>query len=412
MLPRCLALLLFCAVLPLHGKDPQPITSELTGALRTSGLPAGAGTAVLPLEATIFGALTVEVNIDGTTVQLVLDMGAASTVLSPETARKVGLLSTGKSESVISAAGERVDGQRALAKRISLGNAWTENEPVFVAGMIPGVNGLLGVGTLADWDVRIDPATKKLSLFPMGQAPPLEGETVLPLSCQMLNPQTGTSKRQGFHPMGLTVPLRVGTHELPATPDTGYGGIFVLPSVLMEKLAPEALKDALPGLVSGFSISGKMVSRQAKLPEITFGPDTLRDVATDVIATPPNKTSAGKGLIGLNLLRHYVMTFRFSAGELRLKPLGTVQEITQTSTAGINMNLDYKILSVMPDGPADKAGLRAGDEVLEIEGNPLKTMTPEKFAALKRLPPGTAVKVRYRRGELSPVEASLVLVKK
>jgi predicted aspartyl protease len=263
--------------------------------------------------------------------------------------------------------------------------------------MIPSVDGLLGVATLADWDVRIDPATKKLTLFPAGKAPPLEGETVLPLTHQLFNPVAGTSNQQGFRPMGLRVPVQVGYHELIATPDTGFGGIIVLPNILMEKVAPEAMKNAQTGLVTGFSMSGKAVSRQARLPEITFGPDTLRDVITDVINAPPDPTSAGKGLIGLNLLRHYVMTFRFATGELRLKPLGTVQEITQASTAGINMDPDYKILSVMPDGPADKAGLRAGDEVLEIEGNPLKTMTPEKFAALKRLPPWHS-----RQGELPP----------
>ncbi len=88
-----------------------------------------------------------------------------------------------------------------------------------------------------------------------------------------------------------------------------------------------------------------------------------------------------------------------------------MQEITRTSTAGIYLDPDYKILSVVPDGPADKAGMRAGDELLEIEGHPLKTMKPEKFAAFKRRPPGSVVKVRYRRGEGSPVEAGLIMVK-
>ena len=179
----------------------------------------------------------------------------------------------------------------------------------------------------------------------------------------------------------------------------------------MEKFAPEAMKEARPGLITGVTLSGKAVSRTARLPEFTFGPDTLRGLATEVIDVPPGSMAERHGLICLNLLRHYVMTFRFAAGELRLKPLGTVQEITRTSTAGIHMDPQARILSVEPDGPADKAGLRAGDALLEIEGHPLETMKPEEFAAFKRLPPGSVVKVRYRRGGADPVEAKLVLVK-
>lgn len=227
----------------------------------------------------------------------------------------------------------------------------------------------------------------------------------------MVHPQAGISNRQGYHKMNLAVPVRVGHHELMATPDTGHGTTFQLPSVLMEKVAPEALKNALPGLVTGFSISGKTLSRDAKLPELTFGPDTLHGLSTNVISPPPGSADEDKGIVGLNLLRHYVLTFRFSAGELRLKPLGTVQEITRSSTAGIYMNPDFRIISVVPDGPADKAGLRAGDEMQEIEGLPLKSMTREEFAAFKRMPPGSVVRVSYRRGELSPVETRLVLVK-
>lgn len=365
---------------------------------------------VIPLESTFVGFI-VEVNIDGKPVRLVLDTGASCTVLSPETAVKLGLQATESRVNATSATGGHVESRRVLSHHLSIGDAWTENEPVFIAKMIPGMNGLLGVATLADWDVRIDPATKKLTLFPPGKAPPLEGETVLPLTCQLLNPQASTSNPQGFRSMNLTVPVRVGTHELMAKPDTGHGTIFQLPSVLMEKVAPEALNDAKPGLVTGFTLSGKTVSREAKIPEFTLGADTLRGLETSVVTVPPGSTYEKEGLIGWNLLRHYVMTFRFAAGELRLKSLDTVQEVTQASTAGIYMDADYKILSLVPDGPADKAGLRVGDELLEIEGHPLKTMTQAVFAAFKRQPPGIAVKVRYRRGEVGPVEATLVLAK-
>jgi predicted aspartyl protease len=105
MLPRCLALLLSCAILPLHGKEPPSITPALAGALRTSGMPAAAESVILPFKSTLFGAFTVEVTIDGKPVELVLDMGAASTLLSPETARKLGLQSEGSSEKATSATG-------------------------------------------------------------------------------------------------------------------------------------------------------------------------------------------------------------------------------------------------------------------------------------------------------------------
>jgi C-terminal processing protease CtpA/Prc len=49
--------------------------------------------------------------------------------------------------------------------------------------------------------------------------------------------------------------------------------------------------------------------------------------------------------------------------------------------------------------------------VLEIEGHPLKTMKPEEFAALKRLPPGTTITIRYRRTDAEPEEVKLVLIK-
>lgn len=411
---RYFALLLSCAILPLRGEDQQSTSPALDGALRKSGLPTAAESVTIPLEST-FGGFTVEAHIDGKPVQLVLDTGASCTFLSPEAARKLGLKAKEGRENITfeSVTGGQVARRRALTKRLSLGDAWTENEPVLVseipAGM--GMNGMLGVSTLADWDVRIDPSTKKLTLFPAGKAPPLEGEMTLALTCQLLNPEASTSNPQGFRMMNLKVRVRVGNHELPALPDTGDGGIFHLPSVLMEKFAPEAMKDAAPGLVTGIGLSGKVVSRTAKLPEFTFGPDTLRGLTTEVMDATPGSDAERRGLIGLNLLRHYVMTFRFAAGELRLKPLGTVQEITRTSTAGIKMDMDAKILSVVPDGPADKAGLRAGDELLEIEGHPLKTMKPEEFAAFKRLPPGSIVKVRYRRGESNPVETKLVLVK-
>ncbi len=417
MLSRSFFLLLLCSFVPLFSQGQQAIPPALAGALRKSGLPKETESVTIPLQSTFWGFI-LEARIDGKPSRLILDTGAAGTILTPQAARNLNLPALVRGMNVVDARGEQLATKRTLTKRISLGNAWTENEPVLISELITGVEGagiagVLGVSTLVDWDVRIDPSARELILFPAGKAQNLAGETAIPLTCDLANPAAGTSTPQAYRPINLTVPVRIGKHELAATPDTGDGGgIFQLSSVLVEKFLPEVMTTAQPALVRGITPSGKMATRTVRLPEFTFGPDTLKDLPVDVLNAPPDSRREREGIIGLNLLRHYVMTFRFSAGELRLKPLGTVQEITRASTAGINMDQDNRLLSVVPDGPADKAGLRVGDELLEIEGHALKTMTPEEFAAFKRLPPGSVVKVRYRRGQSDPVDVKLVLEKK
>lgn len=415
MRPPLFLILLAFSVLSLRGEGHSSVSPLLSGALRESGIPEAAEGVIVSLTST-FAGLTAEVHIDSKPVHLVLDIGAARTILSPEMALELGLEAQGDIGGGTSITGGGFEAQRALTGRISLGDAWTENEPVGVAKMPHGIDGVLGVSTLADWDVRIDTATKKLTLFPAGKAPSLKGETALQLTCELVNPEASKSNRMGLRVLNLSVPALMGTHKLAVVPDTGHGGTLLLPSVFMEKFAPEVLREALPALVTGNSISGKVVSRTAKLPEFTFGPDTLRGLSTQVMDATPGTLSERKGFVGLNLLRHYVMTFRFSEGELRLKPTGTIGEITSASTAGIFMTIGEGgriiISDVARGGPGAKAGLRAGDELLEIAGRPLKTMTPEQFAAFKQLPPGSHVKVRYRRGEAKPVETTLVVVKR
>ena len=410
---QTLALLLTLALLPLQGKEQTPESQLLSGALRKSGMPDNKEGVRIPLKST-FAGFVVDVKINGKPVQLILDTGASASLLSQEAAKRVGL-KTDRYDSwvVLDFTGTKVEVQRALTKRISIGKAWTKNEPIFVTKMPKGLyDGLLGISTLADWDIRINPAEKTLTLLPSGQAKPLDDEFVVRLAHELVTPEAIISNPQGFRVMNLLIPVRLGSHVITVKPDTGSGGTLNVPSALMNKFAPEVMKEALPALTQSVALSGNVESRNAKLPEFTLGADTLRELPMDVMDATPRTT----GTIGLNLLRHYVMTFRFSAGELRLKPLGTVQEITRASTAGINLGIDDAgrniVLSVVPEGPGAKAGIRARDELLEIEGVALKTMKPDQFAVFKRLPPGAIVKVLYRRGENKPVEAKLVLIKR
>jgi predicted aspartyl protease len=391
------ALSVSLSVLPLEAQDSNDP--------RKSGLPETKESVTIDLSPT-FAGLTANVEIDGMPVKLVVDTGAPVTTLSPETAKKIGLKVTTSSVRVFSISGERIESHVARTKRINLAGAWTTNEQVMIGKLPQGfADGALGISTLADWDVRIDPAANKLTLFPAGRAPKLARETVLPLTCEQV-------VFKGFE---LSVPVRIGKHVLAAHPDTGFGGTFQLPRVSTDRFAPEVMAEALPALVTAFDLSGKVETRAAKFPDFTFGPDSFRGLPANIVEIPPGRSPDDYVFLGLNILRHYILTYSFSSKELRLKPLGTAQEVTRASTAGLNLGVEGEgkvvVVSVDPDGPGAQVGLRAGDELLEIERHALKTMKPAELSAFKQFAPGTSVKITYRRGNSDPVEVTLVLGK-
>lgn len=66
------------------------------------------------------------------------------------------------------------------------------------------------------------------------------------------------------------------------------------------------------------------------------------------------------------------------------------------------------VLSPQPDSPAKKAGMKPGDEILEIDGQPLKGMKYQESVELMRGEVGKPVVVTIRRhGEKEPLELNI-----
>ncbi len=69
---------------------------------------------------------------------------------------------------------------------------------------------------------------------------------------------------------------------------------------------------------------------------------------------------------------------------------------------GIEVGLDddhFTVIAPMDDTPAQRAGLRTGDRILEIDHQPLQHFTLVDVVEALRGPPGTPVHLRLQRGE-------------
>jgi carboxyl-terminal processing protease len=84
----------------------------------------------------------------------------------------------------------------------------------------------------------------------------------------------------------------------------------------------------------------------------------------------------------------------------RLKRL---REVVSGSYHGVGMSVDRRdgwivVLAPRPGSPAERAGLRAGDRMLQIDGQPTKSWTVEEARNALRGPLGSTVKVIVDRG--------------
>ena len=115
--------------------------------------------------------------------------------------------------------------------------------------------------------------------------------------------------------------------------------------------------------------------------------------------------SAVKGML-LDLDPHSAYLDRESFSHL--------EESTTGNYGGLGLEVDLddgfiKIISPMDDTPADKAGIEAGDLIIQLDEQPVKGMSLGEAIELMRGEPGSSIKLTIaREGELRPLEMTLI----
>ena len=154
-------------------------------------------------------------------------------------------------------------------------------------------------------------------------------------------------------------------------------------------------------------------------PKIRRGERLLREIVSTIMAAypddPEKKKSdpdrlfeeAAKGLVGsLDPYSQYLDREEVKATrEMLSQDYGGIG-----AYVGMRDNV-FTIISPIYGSPADKAGLRALDRILEVDGVKTSEIQPPFTGVIKRLkgPPGTPVKIKYwRRGFSKPVTTTLI----
>tara|TARA_B100001093_G_scaffold167988_1_gene160652 strand:- start:2046 stop:3416 length:1371 start_codon:yes stop_codon:yes gene_type:complete len=90
-----------------------------------------------------------------------------------------------------------------------------------------------------------------------------------------------------------------------------------------------------------------------------------------------------------------------------------MQETTTGEFGGLGIEVGrengyIKVISPIDDTPADRAGIQAGDLIIQINNKPLRDLLPEEAANMMRGEPGTEVTVTIAREGMEPFEVTVV----
>jgi hypothetical protein len=252
---------------------------------------------------------------------------------------------------------------------------------------VPGFAGLIGHQLFERYVVRIDYAGETLSLIqPAAYAP--SGGVVVPFTL------AGDTPLVEGDVDGMKGRFTIDTGDRGALSLTAP---FVKAHALIERYAPRTEG------VSGWGIGGPVRAYIVRPKQLRIGSIVITGPVTRLTEARHGFFTSDSiaGNIGNGILERYVVTFDFTRRRMVLEPNPGVAESFVYDRSGTwlvqNGPLDT-VFDVVAGGPADAAGLVAGDAIERIDGRAVDELTLGAVREILRGPPGTRVVLRVKRG--------------
>jgi predicted aspartyl protease len=298
-----------------------------------------------------------------------VDTGCSVTLVSPELAAAVGAIVPAADQGPAygrNGFGDLAGIQRVQLESIDLGGAHFSG---VTAGVAPGfgklaavvgerVDGTLGFPLFADLFVALDFPKHRILLSTNWPAdlPPVRAE--LPVDEQSNVP---------------FVQVRVQGRTVPVLIDTGSNGDMSLPATLGRAMRWE--DEPRPGAL--VAVVGEVGREQIGRLAGNLRLDQVRQ------PEPTASVSSGPASIGLRLLENFCVVFHESENRMWL-----CSADDEPGRAPIEYSIGlsllpspggWRVAGIIPGSPAERAHLRAGALITEIEGHPAQTWTRDQI---------------------------------
>ena len=336
--------------------------------------------------------ILLDASVNGRQTTAMLDSGAGLTTLDATFARALGLVGVGAGN---------VAGMGGV-----VGLSYTPGLHVEIAGtrftgITAGVLDLssmlkmglplrfvLGAEIFNQVAVDIDYPNKRIAFRPPGD---VGGEIKRHVGASVLPLHTFEA--------AFTSPISVDRRgPIPVQLDTGNNGVFNLYPAYWQSVASLAEAPGTMALTGG--AGGFAPSRQVDVPRLRLGSVVLSDVPATLDAG--GRSATGSNLILGNLgdaaLRRFRVIFDVPDGRLVLIPGPHVGTPFPRNLVGLQTVPDgtaARVLFVMPHSPALEAGMRKGDEILDVDGQPAPVDFGSSWGATKE---GQVIQLHLRDG--------------
>ena len=353
------------------------------------------------------GHIVVPVSIGGgTPLPFILDSGAGANILSSAAAEALDVAASGS----IAARGVGEKAASASFTRIpefSVGPASLRDQSFVVLdlppilshrGPAPPIAGLLGYDFLRRFRVEIDYAASMLSLRPIARCSARLPAHAVPL---------------GFRNKIPVVNARID----------GATGLFAIDTGAASQLdifSAFAMRHGLDEegrlqTVAAGGVGGEVEGALSRLTQFEIGSHRIRRPYATIVRAERGAFASSElaGNIGSNILRQFKVGFDYECRRMSLARGGEFGLPEPINRAGFTFTVPVRggpvhILHVQEAGPAAKAGLEAGSELLFINGIPVKTLSYGSIRDILSGPAGARVMLRVRQ-EGADREAALPL---